>query len=335
MRSERNSVDRLHRQPRLLVPVEGRARPAAARGHPLHGRAGARRSPSSRSGARPRPAAPKDEAAWTNVWKGLDLEHALTPVKLQALKKEIAPDAVKRWPAATAAPSARWPRAYGSELVLARRRRARRRGQAAQRHAERPRRRRRLHAAGAPIASMRPIPATPASSPPSSRSASSRGAGRPSSRAAAAAVAAAARCSAARRDLLIAVEFRGMGEWQDISRQLGATPGVEELEVAGLSARGARVTLRYAGRRRAAGRRPGAAGPEPAQCRRQLGALGCNRPSTGAPRGRLNCRRLSPCAMSARFARCRPCVCHANARVALDTSTSRTSSRSAASCPCR
>ena len=37
-----------------------------------------------------------------------------------------------------------------------------------------------------------------------------------------------------------------MSEWQDISRKLSATPGVEELEVAGLSARGARVTLRYA-----------------------------------------------------------------------------------------
>jgi hypothetical protein len=47
-------------------------------------------------------------------------------------------------------------------------------------------------------------------------------------------------------DLLISVEFRGMSEWQDISRKLSATPGVEELEVAGLSARGARVTLRYA-----------------------------------------------------------------------------------------
>ena len=46
-------------------------------------------------------------------------------------------------------------------------------------------------------------------------------------------------------DLLITVEFRGMGEWQDISRRLSATPGVEELDVAGLSARGARVTLRY------------------------------------------------------------------------------------------
>jgi uncharacterized protein DUF2066 len=48
-------------------------------------------------------------------------------------------------------------------------------------------------------------------------------------------------------DLLIAVEFRGMAEWQSISRKLSATPGVQELDVAGLSARSARVTLRYAG----------------------------------------------------------------------------------------
>ena len=47
-------------------------------------------------------------------------------------------------------------------------------------------------------------------------------------------------------DLLIAVEFRGMAEWQEISRKLSATQGVQELDVAGLSARGARVTLRYA-----------------------------------------------------------------------------------------
>jgi hypothetical protein len=37
-----------------------------------------------------------------------------------------------------------------------------------------------------------------------------------------------------------------MSEWQDISRRLGATPGVQGLDVAGLSARNARVTLRYA-----------------------------------------------------------------------------------------
>ena len=87
-------------------------------------------------------------------------------------------------------------------------------------------------------------------------------------------------------DLLIAVEFRGMSEWQDISRKLAATPGVEELEVAGLSARGARVTLRYAEGAERLADALARAGPEPAQRGRQLGALGCNRGLDGrAARG--------------------------------------------------
>ncbi len=47
--------------------------------------------------------------------------------------------------------------------------------------------------------------------------------------------------------LRIAVEFSGMTEWQVISRQLAQTPDVADLEVEGLSARGARLALRYPG----------------------------------------------------------------------------------------
>ena len=47
--------------------------------------------------------------------------------------------------------------------------------------------------------------------------------------------------------LRIAVEFSGMNEWQVISRQLAQTPDVADLEVEGLSARGARLALRYPG----------------------------------------------------------------------------------------
>lgn len=47
--------------------------------------------------------------------------------------------------------------------------------------------------------------------------------------------------------LRIAVEFSGMGEWQVISRQLAQTPDVADLEVEGLSARGARIALKYPG----------------------------------------------------------------------------------------
>lgn len=47
--------------------------------------------------------------------------------------------------------------------------------------------------------------------------------------------------------LQLSVEFRGMVEWQDISRRLSQTPGVEEVDVAGLSGRGARIVVRYGG----------------------------------------------------------------------------------------
>ena len=45
--------------------------------------------------------------------------------------------------------------------------------------------------------------------------------------------------------LTIAVAFRGMEEWQEISRQLAHIPEVAGLEVLGLSARRARVSLSY------------------------------------------------------------------------------------------
>ena len=47
--------------------------------------------------------------------------------------------------------------------------------------------------------------------------------------------------------LRIAVEFNNMTQWQVISRQLAQTPDVSDLEVEGLSARGARLSLRYPG----------------------------------------------------------------------------------------
>lgn len=47
--------------------------------------------------------------------------------------------------------------------------------------------------------------------------------------------------------LRLSVSFRGMGEWQQISQRLTATPGVDNVEVEGLSARGARIALSYPG----------------------------------------------------------------------------------------
>ncbi len=47
--------------------------------------------------------------------------------------------------------------------------------------------------------------------------------------------------------LKLSVSFQGMGEWQQISQRLAATPGVDNLEVEGLSARGARIALSFPG----------------------------------------------------------------------------------------
>ena len=81
-----------------------------------------------------------------------------------------------------------------------------------------------------------------------------------------------------------------MAEWQDISRKLSATPGVEELDVAGLSARGARVTLRYAGGAERLAEELARQGLSLRNARRQLGAVPAidaarHRGSTLAPSG--------------------------------------------------
>ncbi len=204
--------------------------------------------------------------AWTDVWKGLDLDHALAPVKLQKLKKEIAPAAVESLSGGDGRAIRALVAAYGSEYVLIA-------------VAERDTSTNRLNvtlsgrdAVGA--FTLKRAYRIDASDPGYTselaavvslgilegrwKAIKSRGGG--------------GAAAGGDTDLLIAVEFRGMSEWQDISRKLGATPGVEELEVAGLSARGARVTLRYAEGAQRLARGPGAAGPELAQCRGQLGA---------------------------------------------------------------
>ena len=47
--------------------------------------------------------------------------------------------------------------------------------------------------------------------------------------------------------LRLAVQFRDIGEWATISKKLSQVPGVENIDVAGLSGRSARITLQFAG----------------------------------------------------------------------------------------
>jgi hypothetical protein len=190
---------------------------------------------------------PRDDPAWTNVWKGLDLEHALTPVTLQTLKKEIQPATITALASGDGSAIRSLAGTYRSEYLLIV-------------VAETDPGMGRLNV----ILSGRDAVGAFTLKRPYRLDASDPGytselaavvalgilegrwkAGKTRGGGASGAVASSGGGGTA--DLMISVEFRGMNEWQDISRKLAATPGIEELEVAGLSARGARVTLRYAG----------------------------------------------------------------------------------------
>lgn len=184
------------------------------------------------------PSAPAaEDAAWTGIWKGLDLEHALTPVKLQPLKKEIGADRISALAGGDGTAIRQFVAAYGSEYVLLV-------------VAEHDAAARRLNVTLAGRDAVGPFTLKRA------YRVDANDPGYTSELAAVVslgilegrwkAIKSGSGVASGSSDLLIAVEFRGMSEWQDISRRLGATPGVAELEVAGLSARGARVTLRYA-----------------------------------------------------------------------------------------
>jgi uncharacterized protein DUF2066 len=188
---------------------------------------------------------PKDQAGWTASWKGLDLEYSLTPVKLETLPKDVAPDLVAAVVAGDIGARRTLAVQYKSDRLLV-----------ALAKADAATGRLAVTLAGADAVGpfvlarqYRVDPADPGYTRELAAVVSLRivegrwkavhthgsGLDTVSDTGASGAT-----------DLLIAVEFRGMSEWQDISRKLSATPGVEELDVAGLSARGARVTLRYA-----------------------------------------------------------------------------------------
>lgn len=189
---------------------------------------------------------PQEEAAWTNIWKGLDLENSLTPIKLQPLSKSIRPETINALAAGEGNALRAFAAQYNTEYVLV-----------ALAEPDATAGRLSVTLAGTDavgeITLKRPYRIDAGDPGYASELAAVvglrilegrwkavkvRGGGGPS--------APSGGGGAGDTDLLIAVEFRGMAEWQEISRKLSATQGVEELDVAGLSARGARVTLRYA-----------------------------------------------------------------------------------------
>jgi hypothetical protein len=186
---------------------------------------------------------PREEAAWTKVWRSLDLDNSLTPVKLQPLRSEIRPETIDALANGDGNALRALAAAYNSEFVLlALAEPDTAAGRLAVTLAGR-------DAVGG-IALRRPYRIDVRDPGYASELAAVVALrtleGRWKAIKARASVTSTTTTSApGETDLLITVEFRGMAEWQEISRKLGAVPGVEELEVAGLSARGARVTLRF------------------------------------------------------------------------------------------
>ena len=185
-------------------------------------------------------AQPTESEAWTGAWAGLDLEHSVTPIKLERLKAGVKPEAIRALAGGDGGALRALVGSYGSELVVV-----------ALAEPEPDKQRLVVTLAGRDAVGafgLRRAYKIDASDPGYTNELAAVVAlgiieGR--WKAIRAGVGTSA-FPAAGGELSIAVAFRGMGEWQDISRKLAATPGVEQLEVAGLSARSARVTLRYA-----------------------------------------------------------------------------------------
>jgi hypothetical protein len=193
---------------------------------------------------------PGDQAAWSANWRSLDLEYSLTPIKLETLRKDIAPDLVAAVGAGDIGARRTLAAQYKTErLLVAFAGTDAGTGKLAVTLAG-------TDAVGPFILTRqyRVDPADPGytrelAAVVSQRIVEGRWKAvhtRGSTGLGSDADTFATLSGSGATDLLISVEFRGMGEWQEISRKLSATPGVAELDVAGLSGRGARVTLRYA-----------------------------------------------------------------------------------------
>lgn len=187
---------------------------------------------------------PRGSRMWHDVWTGLDLDHALTPVKLGELKAEVTSETIGQLMQGDGEALAGLARGYGSDLVM-------------------------LAVAQPDIASKR-LNVTLAG-----RDAVGAFVLKRSYRLALDDVAYAGELAAvvalgilegrwkamrlnsvtgsgaaygsALAPVQMIVEFRNLQQWNQVHRQIAQVPGIEHLEIGGLSARAADVAVRYPG----------------------------------------------------------------------------------------
>jgi hypothetical protein len=186
----------------------------------------------------------KGRASWLDVWKGLDLDNALAPVKVAPLKSSVHADAVKSLQTGDGSSLRVLSGEYNNELVVL-----------AIAEPDVPSGRLHVTLAGRDAVGQfrlkRSYRLTPSEVGYTMELAavvalgtldgrwkahkvrwSPDGPYRPSQRG---------------EPVQLLVEFRSMEQWQDIRRRITSTPGVVDVQVGGITARGADVALRYPG----------------------------------------------------------------------------------------
>ncbi|MGE4187781.1 MAG: DUF2066 domain-containing protein [Hyphomicrobiaceae bacterium] len=212
--------------------------------------------------------------AWLYAWKGLDLGNSLTPGSLQPLKPEIHDDTIRALADGDLGMLRTLAQAYGTEAIVL-----------AVLEPETDQKKLKVVLVGrdavqnlylkriyrmdegdlaytaelAAVISLsilegrwkainvKDYPAQQASAPGASPSAWSASSGAPGYDYGSTSQAPVGGGQAGAGPVTIAIAFQGMAEWQEISRELTHTPNVADIEVLGLSARGARVSLNYPG----------------------------------------------------------------------------------------
>ena len=181
---------------------------------------------------------------WTDVWQGLDLEHALAPVKLESPRPNISAETVQRVTEGDSGALGALMREYRSDLLLL-----------AIAEPDAAAKRLQVTLAGQDAVGTfilkRTYRIVPQDVAYTAELAAVVGLGTLEGRwkafKAASPQGGAEALSDRPQDVQLLVEFRSGQEWQELRRQIAQTPGVEDFEVGGLSAYGASVALRFPG----------------------------------------------------------------------------------------
>lgn len=186
----------------------------------------------------------KGKVTWTDAWKGLDLKHALAPVKLETLKPSVHADAIKSMREGDGGSLRILTSEYSSELVLL-----------AIAEPDPPAGKLHVTIAGKDAVGQFRIKRSYRMQPGDLAYTSELAAvvalgvldGRWKAFKARWSPDGPYKPGGRGEPVQLLVEFRNMQQWLEIRRQISETPGVSDVQIGGLSPRGADIALRFPG----------------------------------------------------------------------------------------